>query len=242
MFRRLVAHLRTRTDVQNIDLMNLAGFCRNCLANWYRDAAAEAGVEMSKDGARELVYGMPYAEWQARYQKEASGADLAGLREEPAQGVRGGSGAPEDDGEPFPLFDADHPRRRHEQAAVAEGTAGAPLPVVEIDDHDQVVVLVEDRRRRDAPAEDVDRLVGVDEDGGAGLGPPVADGDAVDEIVQPLREVGVAAELEGHEVGGHGNPAGRGMAIDHSRGTLPAPVAGLTRHGNSANHSRPYHR
>ena len=77
VFRRLVAHLRTRTDVQNIDLMNLAGFCRNCLANWYQDAAAEAGVAMSKDGARELVYGMPYAEWQARYQKEASGADLA---------------------------------------------------------------------------------------------------------------------------------------------------------------------
>lgn len=71
-YRRLVAHLRERTDVQNIDLMNLAGFCRNCLANWYRDAAAAAGVEMSKDEAREMVYGMPYGEWQARHQVEAS--------------------------------------------------------------------------------------------------------------------------------------------------------------------------
>lgn len=71
-FRTLLAHLRARTDVQNIDLMNLAGFCRNCLANWYRDAAAAAGVEMSKDEAREMVYGMPYGEWQARHQVEAS--------------------------------------------------------------------------------------------------------------------------------------------------------------------------
>lgn len=71
-FRTLVAHLRARTDVQNIDLMNLAGFCRNCLANWYRDAAGAAGVEMSKDEAREIVYGMPYAEWQRLHQVEAS--------------------------------------------------------------------------------------------------------------------------------------------------------------------------
>ncbi len=71
-FRTLLAHLRARSDVQNIDLMNLAGFCRNCLANWYRDAAAAAGVEMSKDEAREMVYGMPYGEWQARHQVEAS--------------------------------------------------------------------------------------------------------------------------------------------------------------------------
>ncbi len=77
VFRRLVAHLRERSDVQNIDLMNLAGFCRNCLANWYRDAAAEAGVEMSKDAARALVYGMPYEEWQARHQKQATPAELA---------------------------------------------------------------------------------------------------------------------------------------------------------------------
>lgn len=76
-FRTLLAHLRARTDVQNIDLMNLAGFCRNCLANWYRDAAAAAGVEMSKDEAREIVYGMPYAEWQRLHQVEASEAKKA---------------------------------------------------------------------------------------------------------------------------------------------------------------------
>jgi uncharacterized protein len=73
-FRRLVAHLRERHDVQNIDLMNLAGFCRNCLANWFKDAAEQAGNSMSKDESRALVYGMPYAEWQARYQKEATAA------------------------------------------------------------------------------------------------------------------------------------------------------------------------
>jgi hypothetical protein len=69
-FRRLVAHLRERTDVQNLDLMNLAGFCRNCLAKWYRAAAEERGQELSSDEAREIVYGMPYGEWKARYQKE----------------------------------------------------------------------------------------------------------------------------------------------------------------------------
>ncbi len=77
VFRRLVAHLRARNDVQNIDLMNLAGFCRNCLANWYREAAEEAGASMSKEAARELIYGMPYEEWRARHQKEAAPADLA---------------------------------------------------------------------------------------------------------------------------------------------------------------------
>ena len=71
-FRALVAHLRERTDVQNIDLMNLAGFCRNCLSNWYRDAANAAGVEMSKDQSREIVYGMPYDEWRKQHQKEAT--------------------------------------------------------------------------------------------------------------------------------------------------------------------------
>ena len=71
-FRRLVEHLRTRTDVQNIDLMNLAGFCRNCLSNWYQEAANAAGHTLSKDEAREIVYGMPYAEWVARHQTEAS--------------------------------------------------------------------------------------------------------------------------------------------------------------------------
>jgi hypothetical protein len=73
-FRRLLAHLSTRTDVQNIDLMNLAGFCRNCLANWYRDAAAEGGHPLSKEQAREIIYGMPYAEWQAKHQTEATEA------------------------------------------------------------------------------------------------------------------------------------------------------------------------
>ncbi len=70
-FRRLVAHLRTRTDVQNIDLMNLAGFCRNCLGDWYREAAAAKGITLEKDQAREIVYGMPPAEWKKRYQKDA---------------------------------------------------------------------------------------------------------------------------------------------------------------------------
>ena len=71
-FRRLVEHLRTRSEVQNIDLMNLAGFCRNCLADWYREAAAADGVALDKDAARELIYGMPVAEWKARHQREAS--------------------------------------------------------------------------------------------------------------------------------------------------------------------------
>lgn len=68
-FRRLVEHFRTRTDVQNIDVMNLAGFCRNCLAKWYRAAAAERGVDLSDEAARELIYGMPYAQWKAQHQK-----------------------------------------------------------------------------------------------------------------------------------------------------------------------------
>src|ERR1700759_2803657 len=71
-FRRLGAHLRARTDVQNIDLMNLAGFCRNCLSNWYQEAAAERGLAVSKDAAREHVYGMAYDEWKAKYQTSAT--------------------------------------------------------------------------------------------------------------------------------------------------------------------------
>lgn len=71
-FRRLLEHLRERSDVQNIDLMNLAGFCRNCLSNWYRDAANAAGVPMDKEQSREVVYGMPYGEWRAKHQTEAS--------------------------------------------------------------------------------------------------------------------------------------------------------------------------
>ena len=70
-FRRLVEHLRSRTDVQNIDLMNLAGFCRNCLSNWMKDAADARGVPMSKDESRETIYGMPYEEWKTKYQQEA---------------------------------------------------------------------------------------------------------------------------------------------------------------------------
>ena len=70
-FRRLVAHLRERTDVQNLDLMELAGFCRNCLSRWYREAAEERGIDLPDGQAREIVYGMPYADWKARYQREA---------------------------------------------------------------------------------------------------------------------------------------------------------------------------
>jgi hypothetical protein len=80
-FRRLVQHLRERTDVQNIDLMNLAGFCRNCLSNWYRDAATDAGVPLDKEASREIVYGMPYAEWQAKHQREASDMQKAAFEQ-----------------------------------------------------------------------------------------------------------------------------------------------------------------
>ncbi len=76
-FRALRDHLRTRTDVQNIDMMNLAGFCRNCLSRWYQEAADARGVEMDKDAAREIFYGMPYAEWVARFQNEAAPAARA---------------------------------------------------------------------------------------------------------------------------------------------------------------------
>ena len=76
-FRRLRDHLRARTDVQNIDMMTLAGFCRNCLSRWYQEAAAERGLEMSKDAAREIVYGMPYDDWRAQHQTEATDAQKA---------------------------------------------------------------------------------------------------------------------------------------------------------------------
>jgi len=72
VFRRLLAHLDDNKDVQNIDLMNLAGFCRNCLSKWYRAAAGEVGVELSDAEARELIYGMPYPEWKEKFQQEAS--------------------------------------------------------------------------------------------------------------------------------------------------------------------------
>jgi len=71
-FRRLRDHLRERTDVQNIDLMNLSGFCRNCLSRWYMEAANEDGIDLGKDEAREIVYGMPFVEWKAKHQTEAS--------------------------------------------------------------------------------------------------------------------------------------------------------------------------
>lgn len=78
-FRTLVAHLRERTDAQNIDMMNLAGFCRNCLSRWYQEAAEERGLTMSKDEAREEVYGMPYSEWKEKFQTEATEEQKAGF-------------------------------------------------------------------------------------------------------------------------------------------------------------------
>jgi len=76
-FRRLLSHLDSRKDAQNIDLMNLAGFCRNCLSRWYQEEAAARGIEMTKDAAREVVYGMPYEDWKAKYQTEATDAQKA---------------------------------------------------------------------------------------------------------------------------------------------------------------------
>jgi hypothetical protein len=80
-FRKLVAHLQQRTDVQNLDLMNLAGFCRNCLSRWYRESAEEQGVPVTDPAAREVVYGMPYDTWKAKYQQEASPDQLKKLKE-----------------------------------------------------------------------------------------------------------------------------------------------------------------
>jgi hypothetical protein len=77
VYRRLVDHLRTRTDVQNIDLMNLAGFCRNCLSNWMKDAADEKSLPMTKEESREIVYGEPYEQWRAKHQKEATAEQKA---------------------------------------------------------------------------------------------------------------------------------------------------------------------
>lgn len=80
-FRRLVSHLRERTDVQNIDMMNLAGFCRNCLSTWYQEAANEKGVEMDKPQAREIVYGMPFNDWKKMYQTEATPEQKAAFKQ-----------------------------------------------------------------------------------------------------------------------------------------------------------------
>jgi uncharacterized protein len=79
VFRRLVQHLQNRTDVQNIDLMNLAGFCRNCLSNWMKEEADAKGMKISKDESREAVYGMPYEEWKAKYQGAATSEQLAAM-------------------------------------------------------------------------------------------------------------------------------------------------------------------
>jgi uncharacterized protein len=87
VFRRLLQHLDARKDVQNIDLMNLAGFCRNCLSKWYVAAAAERGETLSYEDARTLVYGMPYAEWKAKHQKEASAAQQQGYENNKPQGT-----------------------------------------------------------------------------------------------------------------------------------------------------------
>jgi hypothetical protein len=76
-FRRLVSHLMGRTDVQNIDLMIQTGFCRNCLADWYREAAEEKGIDLSKDAAREIIYGEPFADWKKKHQKEATPEQMA---------------------------------------------------------------------------------------------------------------------------------------------------------------------
>lgn len=81
VFRRLLAHLDERKDVQNIDLMNLAGFCRNCLSKWYVAACEEAGIDVDYEDARERVYGMPYPEWKSRYQREANPDQLSRFRE-----------------------------------------------------------------------------------------------------------------------------------------------------------------
>jgi hypothetical protein len=80
-FRTLVAHLRDRTDVQNIDLMNLSGFCRNCLSKWYTAAAKEKGLELEYEEAREIVYGMPYGDWKAKHQTEASADQIDNFKE-----------------------------------------------------------------------------------------------------------------------------------------------------------------
>ena len=85
-FRRLVEHLRKRTDVQNIDLMNLAGFCRNCLSRWYREAAESRDVILSDPEAREIVYGMPYKEWQAKHQRAATAEQQAAFSQSAPHG------------------------------------------------------------------------------------------------------------------------------------------------------------
>lgn len=86
-FRALLAHLDTRSDVQNIDMMNLTGFCRNCLSRWYQEAANARGIKMDKEGAREMIYGMPYAEWRDKHQTEAGADKQAAFAKAFAQNV-----------------------------------------------------------------------------------------------------------------------------------------------------------
>src|SRR5437899_11939243 len=85
VFRRLVEHLRARTDVQNIDLMNLAGFCRNCLSNWMKEAADQQGIALTKEQSREAVYGMPFEEWKEKYQKDATTEQKAAFEKSSGQ-------------------------------------------------------------------------------------------------------------------------------------------------------------
>ncbi|MCP1200153.1 DUF1244 domain-containing protein [Notoacmeibacter sp. MSK16QG-6] len=86
-FRRLVSHLQQRTDVQNIDMMNLAGFCRNCLSNWYREAAEERNIDLSKEESRERIYGIPYDEWKEKHQTEATAEQRDAFRTSHSHGA-----------------------------------------------------------------------------------------------------------------------------------------------------------
>nr|WP_298172689.1 DUF1244 domain-containing protein [uncultured Pseudomonas sp.] len=89
-FRSLLQHLRSRPDVQNIDMMNLAGFCRNCLSKWFKAAADDIGVSVTPEQAREEIYGMPYNEWKAKYQKEASPEQQAAFNKQTGKDDKGG--------------------------------------------------------------------------------------------------------------------------------------------------------
>ena len=91
-FRRLLKHLDARKDVQNIDMMNLTGFCRNCLSRWYQEAAAERGLDMDKEAAREIVYGMPYDQWKAAHQTDATPDQQAAFKDAFARNVGPGTG------------------------------------------------------------------------------------------------------------------------------------------------------
>ena len=123
-FRRLVEHLRERTDVQNIDLMNLAGFCRNCLANWYQEAAGAKGLELTKDGAREIIYGMPYKDWQAKHQKEAERRAEGRLRQGQAAWALGSEPAPRHPDQVAPGFSLSF-RARNQGSSASTATTSS---------------------------------------------------------------------------------------------------------------------